>query len=96
MKKILSALTMALAATSAQAAQYSIPQGTLVCVSEQAYDEQIQYAVQGVDELVDGCGFTKADFPVVMLDYNVLSASKAKIISNGLVVFVAGEHLAKH
>lgn len=93
MKNAIAILALLMAASAAQAAQYSIPKDTLVCVSEEGYDEQLQYAVQGVNELVDGCGFINADFPVVVLQRKILSASKVKIISNGLVVYLAGEHI---
>ncbi len=84
-----------LAATSAQAAPNILQGGSLFCASEEAFDEQMAYLANGVKEFVDGCGATNKDYKVIILDLNLFSATKVKVIENGLTVWVTHESLSE-
>lgn len=84
-----------LVATSVQAAPKILQGGSLFCASEEAFDEQMKYLANDVQEFVDGCGATNKDYKVIILDLNLFSASKVKVIDNGLTVWVAHESLSK-
>ncbi len=72
----------------AQASQWYVKENALVCFSERAFDEQMQYLSQGVKQFVKGCGATDKRYRIVMLDFNTFSASKAKIVENGAVIWI--------
>lgn len=79
---------------SAIAAPKTLKEGSLVCTSEEAYDKQLQYIVQGVNKLVGGCGFTNKTYQVVVIDLNLLSASQVQIVENDIAVWTAHESLS--
>lgn len=79
---------------SAIAAPRTLKQGSLICPSEETYDTQLKYIVQGVNKLVGGCGFTNKDYTVIVLDLNVFSASKVQVIENDATVWTAHESLS--
>lgn len=88
------AATSIIAATlqpSIAAADWYLTKNSLICSSEAALDTQMKYLAQGVMKFSDGCGASKAEFRVVMLDYNVISATKAKIVENGLTIYAPKE-----
>ncbi len=84
-----------LVATSAQAAPKILQAGSLFCASEEAFDEQMTYLANDVQEFVEGCGATNKDYKVIILDLNLFSASKVKVVDKGLTVWVAHESLSK-
>ena len=79
---------------SAIAAPSTLKKGSLVCPSEEAYDRQLQYIVQGVSKLIGGCGFTNKTYQVVVIDLNLLSASQVQIVENDIAVWTAHESLS--
>lgn len=79
---------------SATAAPNTLKKGSLVCPSEEAYDRQLQYIVQGVSKLIGGCGFTNKTYQVVILDLNLFSASQVQVIENDITVWTAHESLS--
>jgi DNA polymerase III epsilon subunit-like protein len=79
---------MSFSATSQAQTQWFIEGNSLVCSSEEAFDEQMMTLAQGVKQFVSGCRGTPKAYQVVMLELNTFSASKARIVETGAVVFV--------
>ncbi|MEE4921701.1 hypothetical protein V2K54_04550 [Pseudomonas alliivorans] len=84
-----------LVVASAQAAPRILEGGSLFCASEEAFDEQMKYLANDVKEFVEGCSVTNQDYRVIILDLNLFSASKVKVIDKGLTIWVAHESLSK-
>lgn len=80
--------------SSAFAAPRTLKEGSLICPSEESYDKQLKYIVQGVNKLVGGCGFTKKAYKVIILDLNLFSASEVQVIENDMTVWTAHESLS--
>ncbi|WP_277811959.1 hypothetical protein [Chromohalobacter canadensis] len=87
MKKLAFAAILASLSTATYAQQFYIKADSLICTSEKSYDEQMQYLAQGVKKYVSGCGSTTKKYQLVMLDFNNYSASKARIVENGQVIW---------
>jgi hypothetical protein len=87
------ALSLILSA-NAMAAPQTLKQGSLICPSEEAYDKQLKYIVQGVNKLIGGCGFTNKDYKVIVLDLNVFSASQVQVLEIDTEVWTAHESLS--
>lgn len=85
-------LTM-LVVASANAAPKTLKAGSLFCASEEAFDTQMKYLADDVQEFAPGCASTNKDYKVVILDLNLLSATSVKVIENGLTVWIAHESL---
>jgi hypothetical protein len=84
-----------LAANAAHAAPKILESGSLICESEEAFDTQMQYLAQDVKEFAPGCGASNKAYKVVVLDLNILSATKVTVIENGITVWVNHESLSK-
>ncbi|MBK3455168.1 hypothetical protein [Pseudomonas sp. MF6754] len=84
-----------LAANVAYAAPKVLQGGSLICATEEAFDSQMQYLAQDVKEFAPGCGASNKDYKVVILDLNILSATKVQVIENGLTLWVNHESLSK-
>ncbi|MEE4371648.1 hypothetical protein V2J67_04670 [Pseudomonas alliivorans] len=80
---------------NAEAAPRILEAGSLFCASEEAFDEQMKYLANDVKEFVDGCSVTNKEYRVIILDLNLFSASKVKVIDKGLTIWVAHESLSK-
>lgn len=80
--------------TSAFAAPRTLKQGSLICSSEELYDKQLKYIVQGVNKVLSGCGITNKAYKVIILDLNVFSASEVQVIENDATVWTAHESLS--
>ena len=91
MKKMVLAIILMGLSVSAQAQQFHLKQDELICTSENAYNEQMQYLSQGVKQFVSGCGATPKEYQIVMLDFNTYSASKGRIVENGRTVWFSQE-----
>ncbi|MFJ5282330.1 hypothetical protein ACIP66_00510 [Pseudomonas sp. NPDC088429] len=87
------ALSFTLSA-NAIAAPQTLKQGSLICPTEEAYDKQLKYIVQGVNKLIGGCGFTNKDYKVIVLDLNVFSASHVQVLEIDTEVWTAHESLS--
>lgn len=79
---------------SAIAAPRTLQKGSLVCPSEESYDKQLKYILQGVNKLIGGCGFTNKAYQVIILDLNLFSASEVQVIENDMTVWTAHESLS--
>lgn len=75
------------------AAPRTLPEGSLACASQEAFDKQFAYLSNGVAEMVSGCGTTNQDLRVVVIDYNILDATEVSIIGNGATLYVIGKDL---
>jgi hypothetical protein len=82
-----------LVASTANAAAKTLKAGSLFCASEEAFDTQMKYLADDVQEYAPGCASTNKDYKVVILDLNLLSATSVKVIENGLTVWIAHESL---
>lgn len=93
-KKVLCVLGLTLlVATAANAAPKTLKAGSLFCQSEDAFDTQMKYLADDVQEFAPGCGATNKDYKVVIIDLNLMSATSVKVIENGLTVWIAHESL---
>ncbi|MNN48217.1 hypothetical protein D3C81_1626860 [compost metagenome] len=84
-----------LAANAAHAAPRILEKGSLICESEEEFDTQMQYLAQGVTKFAPGCGSSNKAYEVVVLDLNILSATKVTVIEHGITVWVNHESLSK-
>lgn len=73
----------------------TLPQGSLACATEAAFDRQFKYLSQGVQRWVSGCGSTKVDQKVVVVDYNVFEATKVVVVANDTTLFILGRDLKR-
>ena len=80
-------------ATTANAAAKLLKAGSLICATEEAFDIQMKYLANDVDDFAPGCGTSKKDYKVVILDLNLLSATQVKVVENGVSVWIAHESL---
>ncbi|GAA0401906.1 hypothetical protein [Pseudomonas gingeri] len=93
MRLVVLSLTLVLSANAA-AAPKTLKKGSLICESEDLYDKQVKYIVQRVNKILDGCGFTKKAYKVVILDLNMFSASEVQVIEQDMTVWTAHESLS--
>jgi hypothetical protein len=82
-----------LVASTANAAAKTLKAGSLFCASEEAFDTQMKYLADDVQEYAPGCASTNKDYKVVIMDLNLLSATSVKVRENGLTVWIAHESL---
>ena len=73
--------------------QYQIPTGALVCVTEQTYEDQMTALAQGYNRTIQGCGVASKPIDVIILESNVMSASKVRAVQNGVYLFVGPDGL---
>lgn len=93
-KKVLCVMGLSLlVATTANAAAKTLKAGSLFCQSEEAFDTQMKYLANDVEEFAPGCATTNKDYKVVILDLNLMSATSVKVVENGLTVWIAHESL---
>lgn len=75
-------LLLALSASVAHAAEiYTVPADTLVCTTQEAYEEQSALFSAGLSDGVPGCGALIKPVKVVVLEMNILSPSYVRSIS---------------
>lgn len=78
---------------AASAAPQVLPEGSLACSSEEAFEKQFSYLSQGVNKTVSGCGVTNQDLEVVIIDFNITDATEVSVVSNGATLYVVGSDL---
>lgn len=66
---------------------WKLSKGTLICTSEEQYSIQSKLITAGELGLIDECGLANKNYKVVLLDHNMLSASKILIIENKMTVW---------
>lgn len=73
--------------------KYEINAGSIVCFSEQAYNDQMAFLSQGIERTIPACGVAGRSIPVVVLDLNMFSVSKVRAADGGMELFVSVEDL---
>jgi hypothetical protein len=82
-----------LATTPVHAAGKTLKKGTLVCSSSDGYDTQMKYVVNNINKYAPGCGGLKQSYEVVIIDFNMLSASEVQVVETGANIWVASEDI---
>ncbi len=82
------AIIAASLSTSLAAGDWYLKNGQLVCTTQSAYREQVQYLSHGVQGAVPGCGVTEKRYRVVPLDINIVAPSRVRIIDRRANVWV--------
>jgi hypothetical protein len=67
--------------------KWYISKNALICASKEALDEQMEMLAQDIKEFADGCAATNKEYQILMLDYNILSGSKGRILENKLIIW---------
>lgn len=94
MKKTIAAIVMTLAASTALAGpKYVIAEGSIVCMTEDAYDAQMAALGQGYDKTVDLCGVAGRAIPVIVINQNLFSASVVQSVNGGTRLYVGIESI---
>lgn len=94
MKKITTiALAMLIAAGAHAAPKYEITEGSIVCMTEDAYDAQMAALGQGYDRTVDLCGISGRSIPVIVISQNLMSASVVQSVQGGTRLYVGIESI---
>lgn len=83
----------AVAAQVKNANRYEIKSGSIVCFTEQAYNNQMAFLAQGIERTIPECGVAGRAIPVVVIDLNMFSVSKVKAVDGGMTLFVSVEDL---
>lgn len=73
--------------------RYEIKSGSIVCFTEQAYNNQMAFLAQGIERTIPECGVAGRAIPVVVIDLNMFSVSKVKAVDGGMTLFVSVEDL---
>lgn len=94
MKKTIAAIAMTLAASTALAGpKYEITEGSIVCMTEDAYDAQMAALGQGYDKTVDLCGISSRAIPVIVISQNLMSASVVQSVNGSTRLYVGIESI---
>lgn len=95
--KILTSITviaLTLFAGAALAApKYVVSAGSIVCMTEDAYDAQMAALGQGYDKTVDLCGISSRAIPVIVISQNLFSASVVQSVNGGTRLYVGIESI---
>lgn len=93
MKTIAALILFSVISAGAQAAGYKIPANTVICFTEAGYEQQIALITQGHKRLAATCGVTSRDLPVVVLEFNLFSASRVMATETDSELWVGGDQL---
>lgn len=94
MKLTIAAIAMTMFAGSALAApKYVVSAGSIVCMTEDAYDAQMAALGQGYDKTVDLCGVAGQSIPVIVISQNLFSASVVQSVNGGTRLYVGIESI---
>ena len=93
MKAITTLILLCVISAGAQAASYKIPAKTLICFTESGYEKQVALISQGQKRLAPTCGVTSRDLPVVVLEFNLFSASRVMATETDSELWVGGDQL---
>jgi hypothetical protein len=95
MKLTIAAIALSLIAGQAMAApKYVVSAGSIVCMTEDAYDAQMAALGQGYDKTVDLCGIAGRAIPVIVISQNLFSASVVQSVNGGTRLYVGIESIA--
>lgn len=70
-----------------------IASGSIVCLTEDGYSAQMKALAQGVEKTIPQCGLAGKAIPVIVLEQNLLSASKVQAIDGGMKLWVGIESI---
>lgn len=87
------ALTMLIAAGAHAAPKNQITAGSIVCFTEDGYSAQMKALAQGVEKTIPQCGLAGKAIPVIVLEQNLLSASKVQAVDGGMKLWVGIESI---
>lgn len=87
------ALAMLIAAGAHAAPKNQIAAGSIVCFTEDGYSAQMKALAQGVEKTIPQCGVAGKSIPVIVLEQNLLSASKVQAVDGGMKLWVSIESI---
>lgn len=87
------ALAMLIAAGAHAAPKSQIAAGSIVCFTEDGYSAQMKALAQGVEKTIPQCGVAGKAIPVIVLEQNLLSASKVQAVDGGMKLWVSIESI---
>lgn len=87
------ALAMLIAAGAHAASKNQIAAGSIVCFTEDGYSAQMKALAQGVEKTIPQCGLAGKAIPVIVLEQNLLSASKVQAVDGGMKLWVSVESI---
>ena len=87
------ALAMLITAGAHAAPKNQIAAGSIVCFTEDGYSAQMKALAQGVEKTIPQCGIAGKAIPVIVLEQNLLSASKVQAVDGGMKLWVSVESI---
>lgn len=70
-----------------------ITAGSIVCFTEGGYEAQMKAIAQGHEKTILVCGVAGKAIPVIVLEQNLLSASKVQAVDGGMNLWVGIESI---
>lgn len=92
-KTTIIALALLIAAGAHAAPKNQISSGSIVCFTEDGYSAQMKALAQGVEKTIPQCGVAGKAIPVIVLEQNLLSASKVQAVDGGMTLWVGIESI---
>lgn len=92
-KTTIIALALLIAAGAHAAPKNQISSGSIVCFTEDGYSAQMKALAQGVEKTIPQCGIAGKAIPVIVLEQNLLSASKVQAVDGGMKLWVGIESI---